>query len=240
MSASVVDICNLSLSRLGDKGGVTSINPPEGSSQAANCARFYPLARDVALSSAPWNFNTTRETGALLDTAQAGWQYAYATPNKCLKVIKVIPGYTDWSIWQECEGWPFEIETDDLTGLPLILTDLVDATIVFQRQIEDPTLFPPKFVTALSWLLCSYLAGAVIRGAAGIKAGQASYAAYMTEISSAGSTDANQRKGRAQRIPDALAARGYGADYSAYPNFRDGPVSGPYGFYAYPDGLGNG
>ena len=32
--SSVVDICNIALSRLGDRATVTSIDPPEGSAQA--------------------------------------------------------------------------------------------------------------------------------------------------------------------------------------------------------------
>ena len=33
--ASVVDLCNLSLARLGDEANVVSIEPPDGSAQAA-------------------------------------------------------------------------------------------------------------------------------------------------------------------------------------------------------------
>ena len=45
-----VDICNLALARLGDEANVQSISPPDGSTQAALCAQFYPIARDTALT----------------------------------------------------------------------------------------------------------------------------------------------------------------------------------------------
>ena len=48
--SSVVDICNIALSRLGDRATVTSIDPPEGSAQADHCRRFYPIALKTILA----------------------------------------------------------------------------------------------------------------------------------------------------------------------------------------------
>ena len=64
--SSVIDICNLALSHLGDTATVASIDPPEGSAQAEHCSRFYPVARDAMLELFNWKFATRRATLALL------------------------------------------------------------------------------------------------------------------------------------------------------------------------------
>jgi hypothetical protein len=47
--SSVIDICNLALSHIGQAADVSSIDPPENSIEAEYCARFYPMARDTLL-----------------------------------------------------------------------------------------------------------------------------------------------------------------------------------------------
>jgi len=58
--ASIVDICNLALSHLGDSATVSSIDPPEGSAQADLCARFFPIALASLLEAHSWGFATRR------------------------------------------------------------------------------------------------------------------------------------------------------------------------------------
>ena len=58
--SSEIDICNLALARLGDDATVASIDPPEGSAQAEQCARFYSIARDTMLEMHDWRFATKR------------------------------------------------------------------------------------------------------------------------------------------------------------------------------------
>lgn len=231
MASSVIDICNLALSRLGDRATVASIDPPEGSAQADHCARFYPIARDVALEAHAWGFNTVRLTqAAVLVNPQPGWLYAYAKPDDCIKVLKVIPSiYVDE--WWLCDSAAYTRELEELTGQEIILTDVAEATIVYQRTIEDTNIFPPQFVSALAWLLASYLAGPVIKGDAGRKAGQTCYNAWMTEMRQAASLDANQSKKRRNHIPDAMRARGGSPPYGMIP---DAPIIGTYGWYAFP------
>ena len=44
---SVVEICNLALSHLGDRATVVSIDPPEGSAQAEHCKTYWPLCDEA-------------------------------------------------------------------------------------------------------------------------------------------------------------------------------------------------
>ena len=87
--ATEVDICNLALSKLGDEANLHSIDPPDGSTQADHCARWYPIARDKALQCFPWSFATRRVEPAKLMESTADGLNAFDLPAKCLRVLSV-------------------------------------------------------------------------------------------------------------------------------------------------------
>lgn len=186
---SVVDICNLALSHLGDTGTVASIDPPEGSAQSEHCARFYPIARDTLLEMHPWNFATRRATLALLDVPTWTWEYAYSLPSNTVKVLSVLPSHVD----DDLESEPYETEAG-ADGSPVIRTNLAEATVRYTMRVEDPTRFSPLFTEALTRLLAAYLAGPVIKGDAGRKAGLAQMQLFQQMASRAMVSDANQRQ----------------------------------------------
>jgi len=57
-ASAVTNICNLALAKLGNPAKVTSVAPPDGSSEANYCALFYPQALNVLLSEHAWAFAT--------------------------------------------------------------------------------------------------------------------------------------------------------------------------------------
>ena len=108
--ASVIDIVNLALGRLGDTANVTSIDPPEGSVQSQLAARFYPIARDTLLERAYWGFATKRCILTLLSvspdeeyvagneivpvyipSARTEWRFMYAVPRDMMSALAVMP-----------------------------------------------------------------------------------------------------------------------------------------------------
>jgi hypothetical protein len=92
-----------------------------------------------------------------------GWTYAYALPTDFLKVCASTPpalGAISTSIYE------FDTETD-ATGQKILLTDVENPYLVYVRVIDDTSKFSPTFVTALSYLLASMLAGPVLKGEAG-------------------------------------------------------------------------
>ena len=91
-----VDIANMALGLLGITIKVASLDPPDQSVQAAECAFHLPKVRDWLLQSAPWNFADTYI--ALAPDASnvpgtlytfPGWHYAYQYPNDCLQPVAV-------------------------------------------------------------------------------------------------------------------------------------------------------
>lgn len=152
--ASVVDICNLALSHLGDSATVSSIDPPEGSAQAEHCARFYPTARDVVLEAHDWTFATRRVALAQAGTPPSAWTYAYALPASCIRVLAVLaPTATS------------DQDTQDFVEEGgYIYTNQVNAVVRYTTRVTDTTKFSPSFTEALTWLLASYLTGPVLKG----------------------------------------------------------------------------
>lgn len=218
MASSDVDICNLALANLGDKAQVIDIDPPDGSIQAAQCGRFYPIARNALLEMHPWTFAMRRVTLALqADPAPSEWLFAYQLPADCLKPRAIyLPDEV-----QDGRGHDYIVEAD-VNGNRVLYTNVEEAILRYTRLVQDPTQYTPGFVSALARLLASYLAGPIIKGTAGIQVSQAQLKWFQIEFGSARSADANstQRSEYRDRIPDMVKARGI-PPYSGY---------GPYGW----------
>ena len=200
--ASVVDLCNLALSRLGDSATVASIDPPEGSAQAEHSSRFYPIARDSLLEMHNWKFATRRAVLSELTVDSFNWTYAYAEPNGALRIISVL----DATQSAEDESYPFAAESGE-DGAALIYTNLQDATVRYVARVTDTTKFSPLFADALAWLLASHIAGPLIKGTAGQAAAKACYTNFNLVFSYAKVSDANQRKSDPKHTPGWIADR---------------------------------
>ncbi len=181
-----VSICNLALSRLGDAATVVSISPPEGSAQAEHCARFYPLARDSCLEAHAWKFATVTAPMTLMGASSMPWAYVYAEPARCLRLLSVLPPDTD-------EPQLFEAGIDEREQ-PIIYTNQANARVRFVYRVVGAERFPAHFVDALSWLLASYLAGAVMRDDTGRRAAAAAYQGYLGALDRARTVDAQQQR----------------------------------------------
>lgn len=200
--ASEVEIANLALAHLGDEATVASIDPPEGSPQAEHCARFYPIARDKLLEMHAWSFATRRVNLAPLDVDTWSWQFAYAKPTSCLRMLAVLP----YQAGSDDQTQAYEIETT-VDGSPIILTNTELATARFIARVNDTTRFPPMFVDALARLLASYLAGPVVKGEAGRKASMDQLSAFNLAVGQAMVSDANQRDNKPEHTPSWIGVR---------------------------------
>jgi hypothetical protein len=197
--ASAVEICNMALAYLGDRANVASIDPPEGSTEAEHCARFYPIARDTLLEAHCWNFATRRAQLAQLSITPIGWDYAYARPSSALRVFSIFSANMQREYGLD-NGVPFDppqqdfiCESDD-NGTPIIFTNQASAYAKYTIRVTDTARFSPLFVNTLAWHLASMLAGPIYKGDVGMK--QAQYCAQMMNafLAQAKNADANQRK----------------------------------------------
>jgi hypothetical protein len=190
--ASEVDICNLALGHIGDAAEITAIAPPDGSTQAALCKKFYPIARDETLAKHDWGFARRRQLLSKLSAdAPSGWSYWFTIPNPFIAARGLVA--EDYDTPTE-----YKIESHETHGT-VVLAEVDPAELWYTASIEDTTKFPPVFVHALSWKLASYLAIPTTREPK-IKALCEEY--FMAVAGQASTLDANQQKLHGISRPD--------------------------------------
>lgn len=216
--ASVVDICNLALSHVANRANITSIDPPDRTVEADHCARFYPIARDELLESHEWRFATRREQLAqLMLDPPAGWEFAYALPNRCLRPVSVLlPESTDDTLVQ-----PYTIETLS-NEVPVLYTNTPDAVLKFIALVTDPARFTPLVVVALAYLLGSHLAGVLPKDLRLKRELLKTYHEIALPNAMAADARARNVKAYGRTTPAHLAARGVSTEQN--PWLRPGTV----------------
>ena len=221
--ASVVAICNLALGHLGDRATLTSIDPPEGSSQADHCAQFWPLARDEALSACDWRFASRTATLARLDDSlqdNPTWRYAFALPADLLVARELVYSsgfvFASENVFLYGSNAPrFELGTLDNGTVVLYSNELLTA-LRYTRRVTDPTKYTPMLTTGLSYLMASFLAGPVLKGKTGAGASAAMRQSWDMYMGKAAMSDANQTRKTTTFKPSSIRARGYTSGGETY------------------------
>jgi hypothetical protein len=198
--ASEIDISNLALSHLGDEANISDFQ--EGSANADHCRMFYPMARDTLLEMHPWTFTLRRVAPAALEAVPPStWAYAYALPADVSRAIAVLPP----SAGDEYEQ-NFILETQ-ADGTRVLLTNQQDAVLRYTAKIIDTSKFSALFVDTLTWLLASYVAGPLLKGQEGVKAGRDAYQTFIGQLANAKATDAKQSYETQPVISSTITAR---------------------------------
>jgi len=202
MATTLVDICNLALSNIGADATITALDGSDTSAEAGYCVRFLPIARREMIELGDWEFAVTRATlAASSSNASLIWSYSYVVPSDCINALRVLRptattngiSYTDpfgtllpmvpsyYIATDESNGATFELEGTTL------YTNEADAILKYSKDITDPTLYPNSFVTALAYLMASYLAGPIIKGMPGLQMSSAlrDKATKMASVASA-------------------------------------------------------
>lgn len=160
MPTSVIDICNLALLRLGHDE-ITSLN--EKSKEARYCSRFFDRTRRATLRSHPWNWAERFATLSLLNLTVTDYDYVYALPTDCLRVIQVVnPVMAIRASSPSLRVDPgaqigYEIRSIEGAGKVLV-TSQADAEIRYVADITDPNAFDEQFIDALAHRLASEMA----------------------------------------------------------------------------------
>lgn len=208
--ATKADICNLALSLLGDSASVTSITPPDGSPQAGNCARWYPLALRQLTEAFDWSFLTKRIRPAALsslDTTLYKWRYAYNVPSDCVRLIKVETEDGPFCPLREVS---FEVEHHDKNSSRLLLCNAETPIVSYVSLSDNPSIYPTYFVQALVPLLASMLVGPLKRTDAASQMATNLLALYQNALTIAKTMDAKNsvhKTRRHLRLPPHMRAR---------------------------------
>jgi hypothetical protein len=129
--ASKAAIFNMALTLLGQD----PISDPDGTGTAETaCRQVYDICRKALLEQHPWNFALTR---ANLDkeSTNPAFEYssAFGLPTDCLRIVQV---YSPASYYKEEAG--------------LILSDDTTMKLVYVKDEQDTSVFPPLFVQMLA------------------------------------------------------------------------------------------
>jgi hypothetical protein len=151
--ASITDICNLALSRIGH-GRIASIS--EGTKAADYLSLHYPIARDAMLRDHTWNFSIRRQTLAASATApNHEWDYKFALPSDCLKVIRTDLDDLGGEI---VNAYPYTSVTPYAVEGRFLLTNEDEVSLEYVSQATDTTQFDSLFVDCLAQRLAAELA----------------------------------------------------------------------------------
>lgn len=174
--ASVVQVCNMALSHIGSEARVSSISPPDGSVEAGHCATFYDLARTELIEPGTWRFALARAALAQLTNDSTTWLYAYALPSDCQRALRILTPGTALTVFTQdtVDVSPTDEGSADFTiEGDVLYSNEPDAVLVYSRDVTDVSRFPASFISALSYMLASYVAGPIIKGNEGTKIGDA-------------------------------------------------------------------
>lgn len=151
--ASVVDIYNLALGRIGTDKTVSSVG--ENSKEARLCNRFYEQCRDEVLEAGGWPFAVKSQALASLPATNilGGWGYEYEKPADALRILEVTSvGGVGEAIgyWCGCRG-PWDAHSRGTNSYrqalaqdgnsSVILSQTSGAYAIYVARIENPAVF---------------------------------------------------------------------------------------------------
>lgn len=209
--SSVIDICNMALFRI---GGGTRIDDLEENSQPARiCKQFYESSRDFVLrADCDWGFATAfAQLAEVADNPNPEFPYAYAVPNDCLRVRRIVNPVFPQGVWpagmncQVPEIPPIPFRVINGVSQRLISTNVSPATLEYTLKVESPEMFDPIFVSALSWHLASEIAGPLAKDAGIASTCFGQYRAIVLEAAAAALNEASTQY---QRESTFITGRG--------------------------------
>ncbi len=222
MATTRESIARLALQNIGVSAKIVSISSP-ASLEEKTIAAIYETTRDYVLSDFPWPFakeyielgDVEGDSG---DPVNSDWTFAYAIPQGCMTVRRIVP--------QEGRRSTRKIafEIGRFSNQRVIFTDEADAVAEITIAIIDENLFDDHFVCAFAWRIAAQIAPALSK----IKdAASACYQMYEVEKSRAEVRAENEKQPDPEPDSELIRARGGGANG---PAGASGPQFYPSGF----------
>lgn len=176
--ASVVQICNMALARVGVSKQIVSLG--EASNEARLCSLFFDDMRDVVLADFPWPFASRYVSLARLsDEPIVQYRFAYAYPTDCLFAQRIVP--EGGAPKRSQERIPFEIDYTLSGNTKRILCSEETPILKYTARVTNTVVFSAPFVSALAWRMASEVGLPLSAQANLIQAATNSYAKAISE-----------------------------------------------------------
>lgn len=142
-----VQICNMALARLGQKGAITSLDASDVVS--ALCKQFYDITRVELIASYRWHFALDRALLAALSGDNLTiYTYKYQLPMDplCLKV---------WNLINAAEETYEDLKAEWMVEGTVLYTDQTPAAMKYNKDITQVAQLPKLFVEAFALRLAT-------------------------------------------------------------------------------------
>lgn len=150
--ASVIDIVNRGLAKLGDMRITSLDDPTEAASLAAS---LYGPVRDAEIEAHAWNFAKSRiMLPADMEAPAFGWERQYTLPADCLRVLEAGP-------WPQAIMSGFigrDTSAFALEGRKILTNHGPALNLIYLRRVEDSGFYPAVFVEVLACKLAVEMA----------------------------------------------------------------------------------
>lgn len=209
-----VTVCNLALAALGDTARLTSLDPSaDRSVQALHCARFYPVAREIAVARHTWDWATRRATLVpyALDDVERGlypeWAGAFALPGDCLRPVELIL-WTGLVSLDQAGEYRVEIRAD---GSRMLLTNTTDGAgsvgLRYVRAEFNPARWPALFTRYLAFELAALIGGPLQKSDSVVNSMLEKSQAALIIAAGVDSNSSRDDRARREYRPDWIAKR---------------------------------
>lgn len=215
--ANQTEIISMALFKLAQSTGMPTV--ADTSANATIMKKLWEPCLHYVQADVPWPFLMREAALAVaVDAPPPGWAHRYSRPNDCLTAWAVtdeagLRGYRTLTLWTD-PTWRSGIfgrmyDWQEVAGgsETEIVTDVVQARLVYTVALDEPQRFPPHFVEALATYLAYYGAGPVI-GDLGLQNRSGLLQEYSYFKGQAAAHAFNQARDTAEPLTGALLARG--------------------------------
>lgn len=186
--SSVLTLCNLALSRIGQDPNLTSVSVDGATVEETLCATLYPVARDKILSTYDFTFMRCRnKLQEVFTYPHPPYRLVYQYPSDCAYLKVVFKG----EYFKEPSPEKFEVE-NTAEGNMVILTNTPNAWAEYQKLADTVKRIPPLVENAIVWQLAGELASSMIKGTTGVTMAQTMFKAAEQYAMEAAARDGQQ------------------------------------------------
>lgn len=194
------DIFNMALGHLGISKVITDVN--EQSLEASALRTFYKIARNMIFRAVDWPFaRTIKPLELVLETPNEEWNFQYQYPVDCANFLRVVTGRG----YQPTDFHSQHVQLNTDAGT-MILSNQNEAVGEYIRILENPGLYPPDFVIAMSYLLAGLSAMQLTSGDP-LKLGERNLGLYKAFLGTAAASNKNENKRAQNSTTPSIAAR---------------------------------